>query len=79
MAFAYSMFLIYTLSLSMELLPAGKAGLFNVLVGIGGACGSLVGPFIAQAFGFFYVFMAAGVAFFLAYVAFKTMFTAPRW
>lgn len=76
MAFAYSMFLIYTLSLSMELLPAGKAGLFNVLIGIGGAIGSFVGPFIAQTFGFFYVFMTAGATFFLAYVAFKIMFTA---
>jgi MFS family permease len=72
MGFANAMFLAYTLSLSMELVPAGKAGLFNVLIGIGGACGSFVGPFIAaQAAGFIYVFLAAGIAFFIAYVAFK--------
>lgn len=71
MSFAYAMFLIYTLSLSMELIPAGKAGLFNVLAGIGGACGSFIGPFIAQTFGFFYVFILAGVVFSSAYIAFK--------
>jgi hypothetical protein len=71
MSFAYAMFLIYTLSLSMELIPAGKAGLFNVLISIGGACGSFIGPFIAQTFGFFYVFILAGVVFSSAYIAFK--------
>lgn len=71
MGFAYALFLVYTLSLSMELIPAGKAGLFNVFVGIGGACGSFAGPFIAQMFGFAYVFLIAGVIFLFAYVAFK--------
>jgi MFS family permease len=72
MGFAYASFLVYTLSLSMELLPSGKAGLFNVLIGIGGACGSFVGPFIAsQTFGFEAVFITAGVTFLVAYLAFK--------
>jgi MFS family permease len=74
MGFVYAMFLVYVLSLSMEIIPSGKAGLFNVLIGIGGACGSFVGPFLAQAFGplgFTSVFVAAGVLFFVAYVAFK--------
>jgi MFS family permease len=74
MGFAYAMFLAYTLSLSMELIPAGKAGLFNVLIGIGGACGSFIGPFIAQTFessGFVYVCMTAGFLFIASYVAFK--------
>jgi hypothetical protein len=72
MGFAYASFLVYTLSLSMELIPSGKAGLFNVLIGIGGACGSFVGPFIAsQAFGFEAVFITAGVTFLVAYLAFK--------
>ena len=71
MSFAYAIFLILTLSISMELIPAGKAGLFNVMVGIGGVCGSFIGPFIAQTFGFFYVFFLAGVVFSSAYVAFK--------
>ncbi len=68
--FAYALFLVYALSLSMELIPAGKAGLFNVLIGIGGACGSFVGPFIAQ-FSFAYVFLTGGIVFLLSYIAFK--------
>jgi MFS family permease len=71
MGFAYALFLVYTLSLSMELIPAGKAGLFNVLVGIGGACGSFVGPYIAQTFGFLFVFATAGAVFLLAAIAFQ--------
>jgi|GEM_PF-218471 len=68
--FAYALFLVHTLSLSMELIPAGRAGLFNVLIGLGGACGSFIGPFIAQ-FDFLYVFLVAGIVFFVSYVAFK--------
>jgi predicted MFS family arabinose efflux permease len=71
MGFAYALFLVYTLSMSMELIPAGKAGLFNVLIGIGGACGSYVGPFIAQTFDFFHVFITSSAIFLLAYIAFK--------
>ena len=71
LGFANAMFLVYALSLSMELIPAGKAGLFNVLIGVGGAFGSFVGPLIAQTFGFLHVFAAAGIIFCLAYVAFK--------
>jgi MFS family permease len=71
MGFVYAFFLVSTLSLSMELIPAGKAGLFNVLIGVGGACGSFVGPFIAQTFGFLVVFIVAGVVFLLAYGAFR--------
>jgi len=71
MGFAYAFFLVYTLSLSMELIPSGKAGMFNVLLGIGGASGSFIGPFLAQAFGFTYVFAIAGIIFFLASITFK--------
>jgi len=72
MGFAYAIFLVYTLSLSMELIPAGKAGLFNVLIGIGGACGSFIGPFIAaQTSGFTYVFVSGGIIFLMAYAAFR--------
>jgi MFS family permease len=71
MGFLYAMFIVSTLSLSMELIPAGKSGMFNVLIGVGGAFGSFVGPFIAQTFGFFSVFVTAGVIFLFAYVAFR--------
>jgi MFS family permease len=69
--FLNALFLVNTLSLSMEVIPAGKSGLFNVLIGVGGAGGSFLGPLIAQSFGFLTVFMMAGVVFLLAYVAFK--------
>jgi len=70
--FANALFLVYTLSLSMELIPAGKAGLFNVLAGVGAAAGSFIGPFVAQTFSFVHVFVAAAAVFFLAFLAFKT-------
>jgi MFS family permease len=71
MGFAYAFFLVYTLSLSMELISSRKAGLFNVLVGIGGASGSFMGPFLAQTFGFMIVFIMAGAVFLLAFIAFE--------
>jgi MFS family permease len=66
-----ALFLVNTLSLSMEVIPAGKSGLFNVLIGVGGAGGSFLGPLIAQSFGFLTVFIMASVVFLLTYVAFK--------
>jgi MFS family permease len=72
LGFANAAFVVYTLSLSMELIPAGKAGLFNVLVGVGTASGSLIGPFIAGLTGsFIYVFTVGGIAFFGAYIFFR--------
>jgi len=71
MGFTYALYYIFTLSLSMELIPAGKAGLFNVFVSIGAACGSFLGPFLAQTLGFMYQFLAAGIIFSIAYVAFR--------
>ncbi|MGB9740402.1 MAG: MFS transporter [Candidatus Bathyarchaeia archaeon] len=71
LGFAYAIYLINALYLSMELIPKGKAGLFDVLVGIGSASGAFIGPFIAQTFGFVYVFLTAGLLFLFAYLAFK--------
>jgi MFS family permease len=71
MSFAYSLFLVHMLSLSMELMPAGKTGVFSVLVGIGGAFGSFIGPFIAQTYGFMFVFVMAGIIFVSACVLFR--------
>jgi hypothetical protein len=57
------------------LIPAKKSGLFNVLIGVGGAFGSFIGPFIAQTFGgmfgFFCVFVTAGIIFLFAYIFFR--------
>ncbi|MCX8152828.1 MAG: MFS transporter [Candidatus Bathyarchaeota archaeon] len=71
MGFAYASYHILTLSLSMELIPAGKAGLFDVLVGLGSSSGSFIGPFIAENFGFLPQFLIASTTFFMAYVFFK--------
>ncbi len=71
MGFAYALYHVYALSLSMELIPAGKAGLFDALIGLGSALGAYLGPFVAQTLNFTYVFVLSGVTFFLAYISFK--------
>jgi len=70
MGFLAAVFTVRIESLFMELIPPGKAGLINVLMGIGAAIGSLAGPFVAQAFGFSEVFLIAGVIFLAAFVSF---------
>jgi len=74
MGFAYAIYHTCVLSLSMEIIPAGKAGLFDVLVSLGSAVGAFIGPIIAQTWGFVYVFLLAGAVFFLAYISFKVYF-----
>lgn len=69
MGFLFAVFIVRILSLSMELIPPGKAGLINVLTGVGGAVGALIGPLIATV-GFLDVFVGAGVIFFAAFVFF---------
>jgi len=71
MGFAFAVFIVHIEHLSMELIPAGKAGLMNVLIGVGAAVGSFAGPFIAQALGFLQVFVVAGAIFLAAFVFFK--------
>ena len=41
------MYYIMMLSLSMEIIPEGKAGFFDGLVGLGAAIGAFLGPFLA--------------------------------
>ncbi|MEM3874680.1 MAG: MFS transporter [Candidatus Bathyarchaeia archaeon] len=74
MGFAYALYHVSVLSLSMELIPSGKAGLFDVLVSIGSAIGAFTGPLIAQLLGFTYVFLFSGIAFLLAYALFKAYY-----
>lgn len=62
---------ISAISLSMEVIPRGKAGLFTTLVGIGSAIGCLAGPLIAESLGFQYAFVASGAFFLLGFVSFK--------
>jgi MFS family permease len=71
MGFAFAFYTVHILHLSMEIIPPGKAGLMNVLIGAGAAFGSFAGPFIAQVLGFLHVFVVAGVIFFVAWVFFR--------
>jgi MFS family permease len=72
MGVAYGFLLISTLSLSMELIPEGKAGVFNALTGLGGALGCLLGTYAAENYGFKILFLIVSLGFFVSYIAFKT-------
>jgi len=72
MGMTYGFFLISILSLSMELIPEGKAGLFNALVGLGGASGCYIGSYMAENYGFPILFIIVSIGFFLSFIAFKT-------
>jgi MFS family permease len=71
MGVAYGFFLISVLSLSMELIPEGRAGMFNAIIGLGGAVGCYLGTYVAENYNFQTLFMISGVGFLLGYVAFK--------
>jgi predicted MFS family arabinose efflux permease len=71
LGFAYAMFFIMMLSLSMELIPAGKSGVFDVLVGLGAAFGSFLGPYLAETLNYVPTFLIAAVIFLLAFLMLK--------
>jgi MFS family permease len=48
--FVYAIYYILMLALSMEIIPEGKAGLFDGMVGLGSAAGAFLGPFLANSF-----------------------------
>jgi hypothetical protein len=73
MGFAYASYYILMISLSMELIPAGRSGLFDVLVGLGGATGSFFGPYLASVLGYLTLFLVAGTIFLIAYVVLKIL------
>jgi MFS family permease len=73
MGFAYALYYVFMISLSMELIPAGRTGIFDVLVGLGAACGSFLGPLLAETLGFLPQFLIASATFFLAYVALRSL------
>ncbi len=50
--FAYAMYYIMMLSLSMEIIPEGKAGFFDGMVGLGAAIGAFLGPFLVNSFNY---------------------------
>jgi MFS family permease len=71
LGFAYALYYILMLSISMELIPSGKSGVFDVLVGLGAAVGSFLGPFLAENLNYLPTFLIAGAVFFLAFVTLK--------
>jgi MFS family permease len=71
LGFAYAMYYIMMISISMELIPEGKSGFFDGLVGLGAATGSFLGPFLAKNFSYLPTFVVAGVVFFLAFLTLK--------
>jgi len=71
MGLVYAFYSVSVLSLSMEVIPRGKAGLFTALAGAGSAIGCFAGPLIAENFGFQYTFIASAACFLLSFVAFK--------
>jgi MFS family permease len=76
--FAFAMYYIMMISLSMELIPQGKAGFFDGFVGLGAAIGAFLGPFLCNIFlnmgvtqNFLPTFLIAGVLFFIAFLILK--------
>lgn len=71
LGFAYGMYYIMMISISMELIPQGKSGLFDGLVGLGAAAGSFLGPFLAGNFSYVPTFLLAAVVFLVAFLTLK--------
>jgi MFS family permease len=71
MGFAFALYSILMLSLSMEIIPAGKAGLIDVLVALGAAGGSFLGPYLAETLSFLPMFFVASVVFLLSFLVLK--------
>lgn len=71
MGFAYGMYFIMMLSISMELIPEGKSGLFDGLVGLGAGIGSFLGPYLADNLNYLPTFLIAALAFFFAFLTLK--------
>ncbi len=71
LGFVYAMYYIMMLSLSMELIPEGKAGLFDGMVGLGSAIGAFLGPFIAYNLHYLPTFAITAVIFLIAFVTLK--------
>ena len=69
--FAYAMYYIMMLSLSMEVIPQGKAGFFDGLVGLGAAIGAFLGPFLAFHLNYVPMFVITAVIFLAAFATLK--------
>ena len=80
LGFAYAMYYIMMLSLSMEIIPQGKAGLFDGMVSLGAAIGAFLGPFLVTRFSylpsnFSYlpIFIITAIIFLFAFISLKIL------
>jgi MFS family permease len=80
LGFAYAMYYIMMLSLSMELIPQGRTGFFDGLVSLGAAIGAFFGPFLANDLNYLLkstvesylvTFLITAVLFLVAFIALK--------
>jgi MFS family permease len=71
LGFAYAMYYIMMLSLSMEIIPEGKAGLFDGMVSLGAAIGAIAGPVIAEYLSYDLVFFVTATLFLAAFLVIK--------
>jgi MFS family permease len=78
LGFVYAMYYIMMISISMEIIPEGKAGLFDGMVGLGSALGAFLGPFLVTKFSYLQgqmsyipIFIITAVLFFVAFISIK--------
>ena len=69
--FAYAMYYIMMLSLSMEVIPQGKAGFFDGLVSLGAAIGAFLGPFLAFHLNYVPMFVITAFIFLAAFITLR--------
>ncbi|MCW4025810.1 MAG: MFS transporter [Candidatus Bathyarchaeota archaeon] len=71
LGFAFAMFFIMMTSLAMEIIPQGKSGFFDGMVGLGTGIGAFLGPYLASNLSFVWMFLIAAVIFLAAYIGLK--------
>jgi MFS family permease len=71
LGFCFAVYYILMLSISMELIPVGKSGLFDSLIGIGTALGAFLGPYLANTYDYLPTYFVAAVLFLLAFITLK--------
>jgi len=69
--FAYAMYYIMMLSMSMEVIPKGKAGFFDGLVGLGAAVGAFLGPYLAFHLNYVPMFVITALIFLAAFITLR--------
>jgi MFS family permease len=71
LGFVFAMYYIMMISLSMEIIPEGKAGFFDGMVSLGAAIGAFLGPFLASNLSYVIMFSIAAAIFLVAFLSLK--------